>query len=269
MVASVFDSASSNLFKKNRDELINLIADQEMSYPMEDRLTHATDGSLKFIDAYLLKNLLYKYKPSTILEIGSFLGFSTRWLLEVSSSWNAKVTAVDPNIRHRIFDNPRWFVERFNSKFYPNRLEIISGFFGEYSNEYAYYDYEHYEPKQDRNFVDRLLNTREIIDKNWSKKFDFIFIDGDHSYEAAMKNFAIAFNLLNDGGCIAFHDAVSWEEVNKALQDIKLEFKDKAIVKIYGNTIVKMYRNKILGKVMSKLKLPPEVDGIGFFKLLK
>lgn len=43
MVASVFDSASSNLFKKNRDELINLIANQEMSYPMEDRLAHATN----------------------------------------------------------------------------------------------------------------------------------------------------------------------------------------------------------------------------------
>lgn len=266
MLTSIFDSKYSKLFRDNREELINTIANHEMSYPVEERLSHVKGGSIKFVDAYILKQLLYKYKPSTILEVGSFLGFSTRWLLEVSSPWNAKVTAVDPNIRHRIFDSPRLFVEKFNSKFYPNRLEIVSGFFGEYSSEYAYYDYEHYEPKRDRNFVDRLLKQREVIDENWSKRFDFIFIDGDHSYEAVMTNFAIALNLLNPGGCIAFHDAVSWEGVNKALKELKIKYKDKAKVSIYDN----IYGNRIVAKVLGKVKRIDEpVDGVGCFELLK
>ncbi len=259
MFASVLDTKYSKLFKDNEEDLLNSIASYKINYPIEDRTNHARGGSLKFTDAYVLKQLLYKHKPSTILEVGSFLGFSTRWLLEVSSAWDAKVTAIDPNIRHRIFDNPREFVESLNSQFYPERLEIVTGFFGEFSNEYAYYDYEQYEPKRDKEFVDVLLKEREVINENWDRKFDFIFIDGDHSYEATMTNFAIAIKLLNPGGCIAFHDTVSWDGVNQALKQLAKKYKNKARVRIYGN--------KKIAKLFNKIKRP--IDGVGSFELLK
>lgn len=38
-------------------------------------------------------------------------------------------------------------------------------------------------------------------------KFDFIFIDGNHTYEATMNDFKDCINLLADGGYIAFHNA--------------------------------------------------------------
>ncbi len=43
--------------------------------------------------------------------------------------------------------------------------------------------------------------------KGWNKKFDFIFIDGDHNYEAVKQDFTEWFPLLEKGGFIAFHDS--------------------------------------------------------------
>lgn len=39
-----------------------------------------------------------------------------------------------------------------------------------------------------------------------SEKFDFIFIDGDHSYEGVSGDYRHALDCLNEGGSIGFHD---------------------------------------------------------------
>ena len=244
------------LFNRIKKDLHALITETGNSYPLDVRSAHAREGSLKFTDAYILKQILHKYKPGTILEVGSFLGFSTRWLLEVTKSWNAKVTAIDPNIRHRVFDDPRRIAERLNSRFYPDRLDIVTGFFGSYDGN-VYYDYEHYEPKKGREYVHELIKDRVIIDKSWKRKFDFIFIDGDHSYDSVINNFEIAVGMLNDRGSIGFHDALSWAGVNKAMKEIKVNYRDRAEVSIYGD-----FDRAILKPVSI------HIDGIGFFRLL-
>jgi len=43
--------------------------------------------------------------------------------------------------------------------------------------------------------------------KNWNFPFDFIFIDGDHTYEAVKKDFEDWYPLTKPGGFIAFHDS--------------------------------------------------------------
>ena len=179
------------LYRKIKKDLFSILAQTKSYYPLDKRLLHANHGSLKFTDAHILNNILRKYKPATILEIGSFLGFSTRWILEVSKSWSPKLTAVDPNIRHRIFDDPRSCAEKLNSEFLQNNLEIVTGFFGQI-NDNIYYDYEHYQPTHTREYVDKLAAKREKINKSWNRKFEFIFIDGDHSYKSVMNNFDIA-----------------------------------------------------------------------------
>lgn len=40
----------------------------------------------------------------------------------------------------------------------------------------------------------------------FGRKFDFIFIDGDHSKEAVEADFFGAFNVLNDNGIMLLHD---------------------------------------------------------------
>ena len=105
------------LFYKIQGELYKLLEKDNNDHSYKNKITHARHGSIKFPDAYIIKILLDTYKPQSILEVGSFLGFSTWWLLESSNKWNAKVTAVDPNIRHRIFDNPRNYVQQLNLEY--------------------------------------------------------------------------------------------------------------------------------------------------------
>jgi len=190
------------------------------------------------------------------LEVGSFLGFSTRWLLESSNSWNANITSIDPNIRHRIFDNPRIYVEQFNSKYIPEYLDIKTAFFG--SNDFDIYSKsELIKPKKDKKFVGKLISNIKIINKSWNRKFDFIFIDGDHNYKSVINNFEIAKELLTNNGCITFHDALSWKDVNRALIDIKEKYTNTLEVTIIGSFA------RYLLKFINKSN-----DGIGLIKLI-
>jgi predicted O-methyltransferase YrrM len=47
---------------------------------------------------------------------------------------------------------------------------------------------------------------RRILDGN---SLDFLFIDGDHTYEGVRKDFEMYGKLVRRGGIIAFHDIVS------------------------------------------------------------
>lgn len=54
-------------------------------------------------------------------------------------------------------------------------------------------------------------------------QFDFIFIDGDHSYEGVKKDFELYKQLLSPRGYIAFHDIDS----NHVFRDIYSEYEPK------------------------------------------
>jgi len=52
------------------------------------------------------------------------------------------------------------------------------------------------------------------------RKYDFIFIDGDHSYEGVKADYLSYRPLLSDGGCIAFHDIVDTPTTRNAGQGV-------------------------------------------------
>ncbi|MDQ6623532.1 MAG: class I SAM-dependent methyltransferase [Verrucomicrobiota bacterium] len=214
----------------------------------------AFSGKMNFPDAYVLARLLRRYRPTRILEVGSFVGFSTRWILETATAWGGSVTSVDPNIRHRSFDAPGEVLKRLNERFLPDRLDVVHGFFGTPGD--VYHDYEQHEPKRSREFVDQLVASRERIGEDWERRFEFIFIDGDHTYEAVTENFRIARHLLAAGGCIAFHDAISWPGVNQALREIAQAYRGKAETRIFGK----------LDHALFQGMLRKHTDGIGFFR---
>ena len=60
-----------------------------------------------------------------------------------------------------------------------------------------------------------------IIDQaSIGETYDFIFIDGDHSYEGVRWNFLDYRTLLSPGGCIAFHDIVDTPTTRNAGQGV-------------------------------------------------
>lgn len=61
-----------------------------------------------------------------------------------------------------------------------------------------------------------------------NKKIDFLFIDGDHTYEGVKKDFNMYSPLVKDSGIIAFHDIIVTEkptEVRKLWKEIKAKNK--------------------------------------------
>ena len=48
------------------------------------------------------------------------------------------------------------------------------------------------------------------LSKSWQRSIDFLFIDGDHSYEACMKDWNEWSPFVEQDGVVAFHDARTW-----------------------------------------------------------
>lgn len=248
-------------------DTLHLVEEMDSPHELPARAQHVLFGSLKFADAFCIARVLMEKKPRSLLEVGSFIGLSTRWQCEIlqrthRDGENWRLTAVDPDMRHRVFDNPRTFVEALNKAFIPEYLEVVTAFFGDLPYSMYWYECEEANPKLDRETVDGLLSGRPRITGQWGRTFDCIFIDANHSYESVHENFAHALPLLNPAGTILFHDALTWESVNKALLEIREQWQGKASLEILDSSAVLEHPalNKIVGVAAC--------DGIGVFTLL-
>jgi predicted O-methyltransferase YrrM len=64
---------------------------------------------------------------------------------------------------------------------------------------------------------------------------DFLFIDGDHSYEGVKKDFELYSKLVCEGGIIAFDDIRHSEGVEKFWNEVKRDYKSETLV-FYGES---------------------------------
>jgi predicted O-methyltransferase YrrM len=52
------------------------------------------------------------------------------------------------------------------------------------------------------------------------KQFDFIFVDGDHSYENIVPEFKEVAKLITQGGIIVYHDTIGIPDVKRLMEHI-------------------------------------------------
>ena len=143
---------------------------------------------------------LASLKPKRAMEIGTHLG-GTLFLLCRLADPAAQVISVDYH-RGR-FGGARKFV--YNSFLREQqRLHVITGD-------------SHSE-----------ATHASITSKLGSAKLDFLFIDGDHSYDGVKRDFEMYSPLVRPGGLVAFHDIVAhplekechvkefWDEVKQS-----------------------------------------------------
>ena len=71
--------------------------------------------------------------------------------------------------------------------------------------------------------VSHLNSTLTAVKKSLNKRpLDFLFIDGDHSYEGAKQDYEMYMPLVKEGGLIGFHDAAIEPRVSRLLDEITL-----------------------------------------------
>jgi predicted O-methyltransferase YrrM len=119
----------------------------------------------------------YLATSASIIEIGVFEGFNTREFALLSPQ-EARIFAIDPFFKGFFGFNYGKFIalKEWQKHGISHKIEIIEGF------------------------------SWDVIDQI-PFGIDFIFIDGDHSFEGVKKDFELYSNLLSENGVIALHDA--------------------------------------------------------------
>lgn len=146
-----------------------------MSYT-EDWFTGHTDKLLKFANSYC-------DKKSKLLEIGSFEGRSANWFVEnFCCHPESQITCIDPFTGSREHNQAQKLnlYDRFieNTKKNSGKIRILRE-----SSEFA---------------LPKLLEAGE--------KFNFIYIDGNHTFDAVMCDAIYAHKLIEQDGIIVFDD---------------------------------------------------------------
>ncbi len=123
----------------------------------------------------------YSLKANSIIEIGVFEGYNTREFA-IHSPKDTTVYAIDPFFKGKmkISYGKLIALKSWKRAGVLNKIKIVEGF--------------------SWNVIEKLPNN-----------IDFIFIDGDHSFEGVKKDFELYSKKLTKNGCIALHDARIFE----------------------------------------------------------
>lgn len=162
-----------------------------------EEILKKNEASMEKDDLRIVIPLVQKIKPKVVLEIGSWRGYSAQtWL----RSFNPQLFIT--------IEKEREAVEFIHKRLYANKFEEDHGMI-------ALVESDSHEIAT-RDSVETLLKDRKV---------DYLFIDGDHSYEGVKKDFEMYSPFVREGGIIAFHDALfhadKTEEVDIFWNEIK------------------------------------------------
>jgi len=159
-----------------------------------------------------LLELLILNNPKYVLEIGTYNGGTLFTFSQIS---NKKSTIIS-------LDLP-------NGKYgggYPNwKKKIYKAFILKTQKIHLI--------RKNSHLKESYLEVKSIL-KN--KKLDFLFIDGDHTYDGVKKDFKLYSTFVKKGGIIALHDIVVHPpklncHVNEFWKELKNKYKYKEIIK--------------------------------------
>lgn len=195
-ISGLYEQASQittpdNLRKTNPGELKDFFGLPMMAKEWEEvqekmvklKLPQYT-GGVNIGDQRALYYLLRLLKPATILEVGTHIGCSTVHIYQslVQNGQNFDFLSVD--IRDVNDENTKPWLG-FKSVYSP--LTMIKMLDSTHQVDF------------------RVGFSTEFLEKT-DKKFDFIFLDGDHSAPTVYKEIPRAMHALNKGGVILLHD---------------------------------------------------------------
>jgi cephalosporin hydroxylase len=164
-------------------------------------------GLLRFLqvrsEIASLGNIVKELKPKTVLEIGTRKG-GTLFLFSRLADAEATVVSVDLPGGEFGGGYPEWKIELYQSFRLPQQTMHLV--------------------RADSHAPETHERVQSIFGRN---PIDFVFLDGDHTYEGVKKDFEFYSKLVRKGGVIAFHDIANhppesscrvdkfWNEIKK------------------------------------------------------
>jgi predicted O-methyltransferase YrrM len=154
-------------------------------------------------------------KPKNVLEIGSLLGWSLRHFIN-NAEKDANIISIDLPVRD--------FVGAGDSRVDQQEFGHMI-LWKRWAKEASVNVFVVPQSSFDQNTLEQV--------KSITPTLDFLFIDGNHMYEAIKHDFEMYSPLVRPGGIVAFHDIAPNEEGggSKYWNEIKHNFKHKEILK--------------------------------------
>jgi len=165
-----------------------------------------------------LLTILDKIKPKSILEIGTAKG-GTLFLFTRIASEDACIVSIDMPGGRFGGGYPRWKIPLYKSFALPGQaIHLI---------------------RADSHNQMTLEKAKAILGDEGA---DFLFIDGDHTYDGVKKDFEMYSTLVKKNGIIAFHDICfapsrPGVEVNVYWNEIKSDYEHKEIVDEWNDVL--------------------------------
>jgi len=198
-------------------------------------------GSITTLEASLLCSLLMICKPSKIFEFGTFLGYTTSLFL-LNSSPNTKVVSLDlPEEKKPAKDEALdfdWEKVQTNDDYNDRYLSHFAQRMGEiYLKRFS----------SDSRLELIKIDSRFLVDHleelNYRGKFDYIFIDGGHSFEIASIDTHNAMIMLSERGVLIWHDYGSQLHTN-VTDVVEMFARDGVIVRIQSTMLAFYFADK-------------------------
>jgi predicted O-methyltransferase YrrM len=131
-----------------------------------------------------LAEIVYSSKPATILEIGTAAG-GTLFLFASLAPQDALIVSVDLPFGMYGGGYPVWKIPLYKS--FAREMQTIELIRG------------------DSHSLETFEQLKGVLR---GRSIDFMFIDGDHTYEGVKKDFESYSRLMSENGIVAFHDIV-------------------------------------------------------------
>jgi hypothetical protein len=191
-----------------------------------------TSGNISFFEMVALTTIIVQFKPTLMLEFGTFNGRTT---LNMALNTHSCIYTVD------LPKNGNTKLPLADGKHDPND-EL--GFIG--LTEKLFNDY----PRRPRGFAPIAdirqiwMDTAEFGHQTLSDQFDFMFVDASHSFENCQNDTVNAFRLVRQGGIIAWHDYNGWPGVTEALNRAVYIYTNTKFYWIHDTSIVVAMNNE-------------------------
>lgn len=223
---------------ESRTDGAELVAPHGVS--QQEWIAQGIAGSITWERALPLATFVSLCRPQSMLEVGSFIGLSSHFFSSVLAQWGGRLTSIDPNVRHRIFDEPRRIFHKLNSVAEKEgRIRTRDAFWrSAMSIETGTWDYLNREPKRNASWVKAKLASIPIASPDdFRRQFDMAFIDGAHDEASVSEDFEAMLPTLKPGACVVFDDvdAAAWPGTFAAVDKLRKQAEaDASGVVLFG-----------------------------------